>query len=72
MKQNSQTLGRRETSFSRWQSLMIATSQTLHLGSYVHNIQGDSRLGSHVYSLECDTPPTSYILCGVTHQQSLR
>ena len=42
------------------QSPGLAISQTLHLGPYVHNLQGDSGPESHIYSLKCD--PTSYTL----------
>ena len=42
----------------------------MYLGSYVHNLQGDSGPGSHVYSLKCD--PTSYTLYVETHIHSLQ
>ena len=47
-----------------------ATSQTLHLGSYVHNLQGDSGPGSHVYSLKCH--PSSYTLHVESHIHNLQ
>ena len=42
----------------------------MYLGSYVHNLQGDSGPGSHVYSLKCD--PTSYTLYVESHIHNLQ
>ena len=50
------------------------TSQTLHLGSHIHSLQGDHTsqtlcLGSHIHSLKGEPPPPRPSI-GVTHPQS--